>query len=578
MVVATVVVMVLPAVIVGALGALGVISSLWVGVALSALLALAATSLGSAYWRRRATGDVLFSDLLLWGWLRRGRMERRLGRADDLLDQAGTADAERKAEILRDLGVALDAQDPYLDGHSRRVARYAAMTARRLELPDEQAERVRTAAMIHDIGKLRIPEAIVKKPGRLTDDEFELMKQHASEGGRMVECVGDPALAAAVRSHHERWDGGGNPDGLAGERIPLEARIISVVDTFDAITSARSYRAATPHAKALRIIKEEAGRQLDPDAARAFISCYSDRRGAALWAAIASVPRQVAERLSITPGEIAGLLGAALTAPLVVVAGAMAAEALPVTSDPPQDPPALSQQAAETSGATVTPGAQSTATPSASTPPAAGTSTPRAAGGTAGAQATSTPSSGRGSRGSSDPAARPSGPRDATAPQESEAPTPAPEAPSASPPAPEAPSASPPAGASGPTAPPLPETPGTPTPEPEDPLLPSLLPPPFPTPTPEPTPEPAPPSLPTPTPTATATATPSPQPSPGPGPTPEPLPPLVPSTLPIFPASTPTPTPPSHSKDDCKNGGWVDLGYPNQGQCIADAERRDRRP
>ena len=348
MVVATVAVMVLPAVIVGALGALGVISSVWIGVALSALLALAATSLGSAYWRRRATGDALFSDLLLWGWLRRGRMERRLGRADDLLDQAGTADAERKAEILRDLGVALDAQDPYLDGHSRRVARYAAMTAHRLDLPDEQADRVRTAAMIHDIGKLRIPEAIVNKPGRLTDDEFELMKQHAAEGGRMVECLGDPALAAAVRSHHERWDGSGYPDGLSGEQIPLEARIISVVDTFDAIASARFYRAATPHAKVLRIIDEEAGKQFDPDAARAFISCYSDRRGAAMWAAIASVPRQVAERLSIRPGEIAGLLGAAVTASLVVVAGAMAAEALSVTSDPPQDPRAGNQQAAVT--------------------------------------------------------------------------------------------------------------------------------------------------------------------------------------------------------------------------------------
>ena len=123
MVAATLVVMVFPAVIVGALSALGVINALWVGVALSVLLALLATSAGSAYWRRRHTGDVLFSDLLLWGWVRRRRMERRLGRADDLLDQAGTADAEHKAEILHDLGVALDAQDPYLDGHSRRVAR-----------------------------------------------------------------------------------------------------------------------------------------------------------------------------------------------------------------------------------------------------------------------------------------------------------------------------------------------------------------------------------------------------------------------------------------------------------------------
>src|SRR3954447_2778840 len=372
MVVATVVVMVLPAVIVGALGALGVISSVAVGVVLSALLALAATSLGSAYWRRRATGDVLFSDLLLWGWLRRGRMERRLGRADDLLDQAGTADAERKAEILRDLGVALDAQDPYLDGHSRRVARYAAMTAHRLHLPDEQVDRVRTAAMIHDIGKLRAPEAIVNKPGRLTDDEFEQMKQHAAEGGKMVECLGDPALTAAVRSHHERGDGGGYRDGLSGERIPLEARIIGVVDTFDAIASQRFYRAAKPHAKVLRVIDEEAGKQLDPEAARAFISCYSDRRGAVMWAAIASVPRQLAEPLSIRPGDIAGLLGAVVTASLIVVAGAIAAESMPVTSDPHKHPRAITRQAAV---ASETPSAP-TVSPSRL---AAGTATPRAA-------------------------------------------------------------------------------------------------------------------------------------------------------------------------------------------------------
>src|SRR3954471_6252097 len=376
MLVATVSVMVLPAVLAGALGALGVISGVLAGVALSAVLALAATSLGSAYWRRRARGDVLFSDLLLWGWLRRGRMERRLGRADELLDRAGTADAAQKAEILRDLGVALDAQDPYLDGHSRRVARYAAMTARRLKLPHEQADRVRTAAMIHDIGKLRIPKVIVSKPGRLTDDEFELMKQHAAEGGRMVECLGDPALTAAVRSHHERWDGGGYPDGLSAERIPLEARIISVVDTFDAIASQRFYRAAKPHAKVLRIIEEESGRQFDPEAARAFISCYSDRRGAAMWAAIASVPRQLAERLSIRPGEIAGLMGAAVTASVIVVAGAMAAEARPVPAAPPTGPRASSRQAAVTSK---TPSAR-TASPGPSTPPVARTVTPRAAG------------------------------------------------------------------------------------------------------------------------------------------------------------------------------------------------------
>ena len=100
------------------------------GCAAAVALSLAVSSAGSAYWRRHASGDVLFSDLLLWGWLRRRRTERRLGRADDLLGEAGDADGDRKAELLRELGAALDAQDPYLDGHSRRVARYVAMIAR----------------------------------------------------------------------------------------------------------------------------------------------------------------------------------------------------------------------------------------------------------------------------------------------------------------------------------------------------------------------------------------------------------------------------------------------------------------
>ena len=562
MVVATVAVMVLPAVIVGALGALGVISGVWIGVALSAILALAATSLGSAYWRRRATGDALFSDLLLWGWLRRGRMERRLGRADDLLDQAGTADAERKAEILRDLGVALDAQDPYLDGHSRRVARYAAMTAQRMDLPDEQANRVRTAAMIHDIGKLRIPAAIVNKPGRLTDDEFERMKEHAAEGGRMVECLGDPALAAAVRGHHERWDGSGYPDGLRGERIPLEARIISVVDTFDAIASERSYRAATPHAKVLKIIDEEAGKQFDPDAARAFISCYSDRRGAAMWAAIASVPRQVAERLSVRPGEIAGLLGAAVTASLVVVAGAMAAQALSVTSDPSKD------ARARTAGGRCRRDAER-ADRVAKPEHSAGDGHGDSAGDDARSRRRARARAGRrrlawsvSSPRATSPAPRPR-PRHRPAARRSRRrpcrPSPPPHrrpscqrscrnsrrsrcsrcrCPSRPPSRPlsrlrrhwrrRRPSrplsrrvrhwrATPPLRRSRPRH------------------------------------------------RSRSRRTPS----------PEPLPPLVANTLPVFP--TTTPTPPTHSKDDCKDGGWKDLGYLNQGQCIADAERHGRR-
>ena len=137
----------------------------------------------------------------------------------------------------------------------------------------------------------------------------------------MAETLGGPALAAIVRAHHERFDGSGYPDRLSGEHIPFEARIITVADTFDAITSARAYKQGRPHAEALRILDKEAGAQLDPVVVRAFVSCYSDRRGAALWAAVVSLPRQVAERLSIAPGEIGGVLAGMLAASLVVAAG-----------------------------------------------------------------------------------------------------------------------------------------------------------------------------------------------------------------------------------------------------------------
>src|SRR3954453_18496003 len=164
MAVTTVLVMVLPAVVVGALSALGVLTSLWAGLLVAVGLSLALSSAGSAYWRRHASGDVLFSDLLLWGWLRRRRTGGRLARSDELLREAGEADSARKAELLHELGAALDAQDPYLDGHSRRVARYVTMIAHRMNMPEEYVDRAKAAATIHDVGKLRIPAEVVNKP------------------------------------------------------------------------------------------------------------------------------------------------------------------------------------------------------------------------------------------------------------------------------------------------------------------------------------------------------------------------------------------------------------------------------
>src|SRR4051794_7357485 len=134
MLAATALVSLAPAVLVGMLSEVGIVTSFWIGLALAVLFSLAATAAGTAYWRRRTTGDVLFSDLLLWGWLRRRWLERRLVHADALLTQTGGEEPAHRAALLSELGGALEAQDPYLSGHSRRVGRYATMIARHIGL------------------------------------------------------------------------------------------------------------------------------------------------------------------------------------------------------------------------------------------------------------------------------------------------------------------------------------------------------------------------------------------------------------------------------------------------------------
>src|SRR5919112_158462 len=234
--VTTLLVAVLPVAIVWALWELDVVTSRWVAAPLLVGLVLLASAAGAAYWKRRpATGDVLFRDLLLWGWLRRARAERRLADAVEVLDRADADDEAAKLHLLKRLAAALDAKDPYLDGHSHRVARFSTLMARRLGVPHEEAVRIQTAAAVHDVGKLLVPEEVLNKPGRLSSDEMEVVHRHADDGAAMVVCLGDPVLSAIVRHHHERFDGTGYPGGLMGERIPLGARIVAVADTFDAI-------------------------------------------------------------------------------------------------------------------------------------------------------------------------------------------------------------------------------------------------------------------------------------------------------------------------------------------------------
>ena len=308
MVIATTLVAVIPIGASLALRTSGVISSAIASMGIAMLLSLAASSAGNAYWRKHGRGaDVVFGELLLWGWLRRWHQERQLANAVRLLADVDTshitakARIERRQLLLNQLAGALEGPDAYLNGHSRRVARHAAAIARELGLPSEQVARIRAAAAIHDVGKLRTPKEILNKPGRLTDDEFAVIKQHPVTGAKLVAGLADPELAAIVKHHHERMDGTGYPDGLIGEAIPLGARIIAVADTFDALTSARSYRGAAGHERALEIIRNGAGSQLDPDAVRAFLGHYSGKRPALLWATASTAPATVQRVMDLLP-------------------------------------------------------------------------------------------------------------------------------------------------------------------------------------------------------------------------------------------------------------------------------------
>lgn len=296
---ATLAVVVLPAV---AVSFVGTLASPWL-VALSLLLAmaisLAVASVGAAIWARQpGSRDMVFADLMLWGWLRRARAERRLAEARGVLGagaaglDAAQLSPDRRCKLLQQLAAQLEAKDSYTLGHSRRVTRHSERIARELGLPDDEVARIRLAASVHDVGKVRTPREVLTKPGRLTDSEYEVVKQHVVDGADMVAGLGDPGVTALVRYHHERLDGSGYPDGLRGDDIPLGARIIAVADTFDAMTSNRPYHRSYKHRRALEVLAQDAGSRLDADAVAAFQRYYSGRRGIAWSAAgLAAQPR-----------------------------------------------------------------------------------------------------------------------------------------------------------------------------------------------------------------------------------------------------------------------------------------------
>ena len=168
-------------------------------------------------------------------------------------------------EFVGSLANALDARDRYTSGHSRRVSELACATAAAMQLGPEDVERIRIGALLHDMGKIGIADHVLQKPGRLTDEEFALVKEHPVIGRRILEGVqGLAPFLPAVELHHENWDGTGYPKGQVEEETPIDARIIHVSDAYDAMTTDRSYRRGMTHERALAILQEEAGRQFDP--------------------------------------------------------------------------------------------------------------------------------------------------------------------------------------------------------------------------------------------------------------------------------------------------------------------------
>jgi putative nucleotidyltransferase with HDIG domain len=202
----------------------------------------------------------------------RSQLEELVAARTEMLN-AAIADLERSYDItLEALGDALDLKDTETEGHSRRVTAYTIALARAMHLPPQSIRTIARGAFLHDVGKMAIPDAILLKPGRLTQDEQSTMREHCTRGYQMLRKI--PYLLEAaeiVYSHQEHFDGSGYPRGLRGEQIPLGARIFAVADALDAITSDRPYRRATSFASARKEIRKNIGTQFDPEVVEVFL-------------------------------------------------------------------------------------------------------------------------------------------------------------------------------------------------------------------------------------------------------------------------------------------------------------------
>ncbi|HEY3922493.1 MAG TPA: diguanylate cyclase [Gaiellaceae bacterium] len=219
---------------------------------------------------------VRVADIALYWAKGEGKNRVRVYRPDmpamtQLQRLATDPDRSARLQAAAALAGAVDARDAYVGSHSQRVGEYAAAVAERLEFPPEEIELIRLAGKLHDLGKLAIPEEILRKRGSLTPREREVLERHPQIGQNMLDPLGIEPIASWVLHHHERWDGDGYPGNLSGERIPIGARIIFAADSFDAMTSDRVYRPALSYDEATEELRRCAGSQFDPNVITALL-------------------------------------------------------------------------------------------------------------------------------------------------------------------------------------------------------------------------------------------------------------------------------------------------------------------
>lgn len=357
--VTTGVVIVAPAILVIPLSPFAGIQDIVLSALLATGLSAAAGSVCSALWTRRPESrEIPFGDLLLWSWARRVQAERRFAKAvarshrDSRRSNAPARGPGDELAALRRLSVVFEARDASTHGHTGRVTRHAERIAERMGLPASDVAKIRAAASVHDVGKVRLPRSVLMREGELTPGQQALLEQHAADGAEKVAAAGAPEIAALVRHHHECVDGTGYPDRLAGDDIPLGARIIAVADAFDRLATPEPGRPqVTRRRNALDGLCERAGSQLDATAVGAFVDLYSGKRAIAGVAFAATAPQRLVRWVAAAPTGIGA--SAPPLAQGVCAAGALALAGSCLTTLPPpaagvragDRPPALVERA-----------------------------------------------------------------------------------------------------------------------------------------------------------------------------------------------------------------------------------------